>query len=307
MEQLFDGVSVRREPSDAARQQAFEASLEVFRAQQKQRRRRRQSQILALAATVLIALVIFLQPAEQPASISVLVADASSAALDGEPIQAAETPYEIHPGALLSTQNPARLIIGRDTDLRLAAQTEVRWLKDDHIELIRGSVYVDTGASEDVTILTPQGTVRDIGTQFLVALTGTDLVVAVREGEAEVVNAHGRFSATAEALSGEVLTLTDGTANKHREALGSARWSWIDQVPRGYNETRIARLLEKIARDQGLQLEYVDSGTEVWVMNQSLSGQSLDRLTPSQALSIIAAAAGLEAEVSDQRLRVTRR
>jgi hypothetical protein len=153
-------------------------------------------------------------------------------------------------------------------------------------------VYVDTREAGDMQVITDRGTVTDIGTRFLVSYTGGQLEVAMRGGRTEIDSEQGVYQASADGLTGDVLTVSEREVSRRSEPTDDARWRWIEAVPRGYDETRVKFLLEQIARDLGIEVTYQNAGTEAWVMNMELKGESLDRLTPAEAIDVVATASG---------------
>jgi ferric-dicitrate binding protein FerR (iron transport regulator) len=306
LEALFEGMQPRTAPPEAARAKALAAATEAFEALVR-RRRRRLGAVLAVAATAVGAWLIATTQILPAQPFAVELADASGLTLNGETVPGATRVLEVTPGTRMASTDAARLALGRATDLRLKAGTSVVWLGADRLELRRGSVYVDTGGVDDMTVVTDRGTVSDIGTQFLVSYGDETLEVAMRSGRTRIESTQGRFDAAASGTRGDVIEVSPDHVFSRVEPTSHDRWGWIHAVPRGYESDRVAVLLEKIAGDLGLELTYDNPGTRAWVMNQQLKGEGLDGLAPRQALDVVSSAAGLEVAESQRTLSVALR
>ncbi len=304
LEALFEGVAPRPMPPEAAREKARLAAVEAFESL-KRRRRRRLGAVLALAASVVCAWFLATTQWLPAEPFSVELTDARSLKINGQSLSPERRILELTPGTLMEAAQPVRLVAGKSTDLRINGQTSLVWQSADRLELLRGAVYVDTGGEDDMTIVTNRGTVSDIGTRFLVSLEDDALEVAMRSGTTFIDSKLGRFEAKAAGGRGDVLTISDQQVSSIVAPTSDDRWQWIHQVPKGYDSDRIVVVLEQIAADLGLNLEYEDAGTRAWVMNQRLLGESLAALEPRQALNMLSVAAGIEVREADGSLSVT--
>ena len=288
---LFEGLQARSTPPEAARARAFAAASAAF-AEVQSRHRQRVRNLFALAAVLTLTTLVGVITLRTPQTFSVQIAAASDLSVNGV-VTPGERTIEVSPGDSLSAGEPARLALGQATDLRLDRQTVIRWISESSIELTQGSVFVDTGGVDDMSVRTSRGIVRDIGTQFLVTLDDGVMEVAVRSGSTIIDSDLGTYQASADGYSGDVVTLSADQASSRTEPTSADRWDWIHAVPRGYDDTAVARLLEQIARDLGLRLRYADPGAEAWVMNLQLRGDEIDDLSPTRALEVVAATSGL--------------
>ena len=85
---------------------------------------------------------------------------------------------------------------GGGGSLRIGANTRIRFVSVASAFLEDGRVYFDSrpglaagteaGASPDFLLETDRGTVRHVGTQYMVESDASGLVVSVREGEVEI-------------------------------------------------------------------------------------------------------------------------
>lgn len=169
--------------------------------------------------------------------------------------------------------------------LRLDPDTRVVLLTNNTARLERGTIDIATpGPGSNVTIETPFGAVRDIGTQFEVRLSSTDVKVRVREGRVELRGAI--------ASAGEVLTATR------------------TQVARGRIEPELIRLegmrlddvLARVAREKELTLHWnAPASYRAVVLRGDVP------FTPDEALDAATAAAGVTWRVAGKRLVIEER
>lgn len=297
MDALFTGLKARQQPPEAAQHRAYEAARTAF-LEERTRHRSRSRNLLALAAVLTMTALAAVLVMRQPESFSLDVVDAARLEMNGVIMQPGER-VAITAGDTMTAAVPARLALGQATDLRLAEHTALRWVSESSFELTQGRVFIDTGDRDDMTVITTRGEVRDIGTQFLVAIDDDHLEVAVRTGKTIIESDLGTYQASADGLQGDVVTLTADRAVSHTEPANAARWDWIHSVPRGYEETAVAAVLEQIARDLGVPLDYADPGVRAWVMNLRLHGDQVANMSPQEALEVVASTSGLVVHTGD--------
>ena len=147
--------------------------------------------------------------------------------------------------------------------LRLDASSTVRVDSATDVALERGAVYVDSagahptqpGASP-ISIHTPAGLVRDIGTQFEVRLAGAGIRIRVRDGQVRVTYANG-VDARADAGE-ELFSRPDGSDRstspphcRNRERVGVGRTRGTPILRGGKDPGRVSGLGEPRGRLDG--------------------------------------------------------
>ena len=302
IEDLLRGLRPRKTPSPAAREQAYLAAHQVF--QETFARRRQRVLKVGMAAAVLLSLAIGWQVLSVDATVPIQVANAQALLVNQVPWNGDTTSLTAQPGLTLAAGGPARLLVEGSTDLRLAPGTRIVWQEGPRLRLEHGRIYVDTRDQGHLTVVTDLGTVRDVGTRFLVDRTGSVLNVAVRSGETRIDSDHGSYSIRGDGSVAEVIRVTTQGMDRRSEPASDERWMWIHEVPAGYRERRLSALLPAIARDLGLKLVYADRGVEATTLNLSLSGDDLQGLPPRQALEVAVAASGLDASIENHSLIV---
>ncbi|REJ84102.1 MAG: hypothetical protein DWQ30_04965 [Acidobacteria bacterium] len=187
--------------------------------------------------------------------------------------------------------------------VRLRGGSTLRLGEEGLLELLGGAVYVDSPGSSapgGIEVATFLGVVREIGTQFEVALPGVatpgvGLTVRVREGAVVFVpGATGVEAARAEA--GERLVVApDGAASVEADvASNDSSWQWVLEAapPLSLEGRSVAEVLDAAARELGLDLLYASEAARRHAEAEVLSA---DPLVAAEALEVAAQASGLSA------------
>ena len=287
--------TLHRELKDAWQQQIHE---------RRQRRRRMSAGIAAVLAFVVIGFQ-FLQPDAGEAGRILRAPEGlqlSQAGTDGEPARAGET---VLAGSYLVTGDlPAALELGAGFNVRLDAHTRVVVKNGAHLGLESGRVYVDSGRSLDGLVIdTPFGAVRDIGTQFAVALRPEKLTVQVRDGLVKL------GAAAVIVAPGQRLHLDEsGKLRTEQIALSGDAWSWVETVaPRIVTEGRsLHAFLEAVQQQTGLQVRYATPEIERRAAATIIGGRHPD-LPPRQLLEVVLSATNFRHAVTESTIVISGR
>ena len=155
--------------------------------------------------------------------------------------------------------------------LRLDASSTARVDSATDVWLERGAVYVDsagaltTGVSP-ISIHTPAGVVRDIGTRFEVRLDGTGLRIRVRDGEVLVTYANGagvRAGAGEELFSGP--DGSDRSISRRPIAATGSEWAWAERAapPFSVEGKTLGAFLDWVSREGAWTVTFADAAAEV--------------------------------------------
>ncbi|MBC8026843.1 MAG: FecR domain-containing protein [Steroidobacteraceae bacterium] len=218
-----------------------------------------------------------------------LVAD--STVLAGESLESRSGRIALSFGAL-------SLRVDRDTRLRLDAP--------DRVTLVEGNVYVDSGgvnASTALSIATPAGEIRHIGTQFLVNVTGGVTRVQVREGRVTLETTQGSAH---EVSAGERLDVDGAHALlMSTQVSHGVEWEWAAAIAPGFDvENRpLAEFLAWIAREHGWQLRYGDATLQSRAQAVRLHG-SLEALEANAMIERVSLITGIPMSLRDGALIV---
>jgi ferric-dicitrate binding protein FerR (iron transport regulator) len=180
--------------------------------------------------------------------------------------------------------------------LRLDGRTRLRLDGAKLATLHGGAVYyADERAGNGVTLRTPFGEVRDIGTRFEVRLRDDALRVRVRDGTVAV---RGTV-----AKAGAEIVATRTAIAQHRIPVTGDEWSWIERAapPLLLEGKTLAEVLRDVAREKGLTLEWSDAHARDVRLHGDVP------LTAGEALEAATAAAGVTYRIDGGRLIIGRR
>jgi hypothetical protein len=192
----------------------------------------------------------------------------------------------------------ALLRLGPGLTLRLAANSRLALGGAGEATLETGMAYVDADprhGSQPLTIATPFGSVRHLGTQYSVSTTASRLEVAVREGRVQLSGNAGR--APLQARAGEALRVA-ASGGVERLAVGDddPRWAWLGTVPVPFElqGSSLPAFLGWYARETGQSVSFTGPADEARAREVVLSG-SIAGLSPDDALQVVVATAGIVA------------
>lgn len=266
---------------ETARTEARTAWEADVRGVQRQWRMRMAMLTLATAATLVVA-VSYYRSADRPQPVMAARVSGSSTTLNINDV------YRTGAG------DRTRLTLANGVELRLDADTEIRFPSAASVALERGGLFVDTGASHDpggsVEIHTPAGIARDIGTRFEVRVIARTTRVRVRDGIVQLT--HG--SAIHTAKRGTELVADPSGVALHDAPTGGADWDWVAlaAAPFAVEGKTLPQFLEWVAREGGWEIRFADDALRRSTAGIVLHG-SIAGLTPEQALETILPTCGL--------------
>jgi len=298
LEELLREVGARDEPSADAMRDVRAAVHAEWQAMVDERRRQRRSVAWRIAASLVIAVLIatfarrFVEPAPvQVASVVDIDGRMTYADKDAD-ARAGAVGQAVLVGETLQTDGSSRAALTFPSGLSLRVDHSTRFTvaANDRIELTSGALYIDApsaNASNDaLTISTPAGSVRHLGTQYEVRTHADNIQVSVREGRVLVTSTNGsnntgeagqmlRLSATGE-LTRSTLTATD------------PQWLWaLDAAPDfDIDNQTLAAFLQWIARETGRHVVYSSPKAEAAATEVKLRG-SIAGLDADAALAAV--------------------
>ena len=311
LERLFAHARPRQAPppaDEAFIRAAVESEWDALMG--RRARARRFAAFAAAAAVAALAIGVGTTLYEMPEAPLLATVERAQGAVEitaegGAPVQASVgTP--ITAGMLVATgSGQAALRLSGRGSLRLAAGTRVRLLDAREAELVAGLAYYDSeGGTSALTVQTPHGTVRDVGTQFFTRVLEDRLEVGVRDGSVAIA----RDAFTAEVASGEKLIVPEGGAAR-REPLPTfgAEWAWVEPLapPFAIDGRRVAELLVWVAEQTGHELAYADADVERLAATTVMRG-SID-LDPLAKLAAVLATTDLEHSIDDGTILIRTR
>jgi ferric-dicitrate binding protein FerR (iron transport regulator) len=190
------------------------------------------------------------------------------------------------------------------TSVRLDVSSRATLVGPRAIELSDGAVYVDTGTgAHRLEIRTSLGTARDIGTQFEVRLVEGRLRLRVRTGAVEL----GDRSRSVTGHAGTEILFSATEAESRPLAPFGPEWQWTVEVspPIDIEGLPLATYLDRLAREQGWTVQYVDS-TLIRDAGGIILHGSVAGLAPADALDVAIGTSGLAYRLDNGRLVVSR-
>jgi ferric-dicitrate binding protein FerR (iron transport regulator) len=288
----------------------------VSRQTKTRRRRLTAALLLASAASVVIAFAIW-GPTRTPAPVLVAHIDrATGSPAPGFSFGAGDS---VMSGSTVTTSaGTLAMTLTTGVHLRLDASSTARMDSPTDVALERGAVYVDSagarpsqrGASP-ISIHTPAGLVRDIGTQFQVRIAGAGIRIQVRDGQVRVTHANG---VDARAGAGEELfsrpDRSDGSISRRRSAATGSEWAWAERAAPAFSVegTTLGAFLDWVSREGAWDVTFADSRFSTSARATVLHGRPdlLTGLTPAETLDVILPTCGLRHRIDGERVVIAR-
>ena len=258
--------------------------------------------LFAAAASVVIAVAIwgpFRTPA--PALVAHIVHSTGQATGSPGPFTAGGA---VMSGSTVTTADgPLAMTLTSGVHLRLDASSTARLVSATDVVLERGAVYVDSAGAHPtqpdgspISIHTPAGVVRDIGTQFDVRIEdvglGTGIRIRVRDGQVRVTYANG---VEARVGAGEELFSrpdgSDRSISRGPRATTGNEWAWAERAapPFSVEGKTLGAFLDWVSREGGWTVTFADSGFSAAARDIELHGRPdlLSGLTLAEALDVV--------------------
>jgi len=313
--ELFRHASARQRPPAGDEQIVRQALHEQWEAMTRGPRARRKVWPWAIAASVLLAVVVGtrlsqvadpIAPAQQ-----VALADRIMGQITLQTDTGSRNLHEAQEQWLLSGQTirlgaNSRLAMRwiNGAAIRMDERTELKLISPDELFLDTGRIYVDTADADHtgagITVHTPQGVVRHLGTQFMTQVSPSGTAVSVREGQVAYFPSPDRVDERTLAIKGQKLAVAaSGGIAIEPIAIWGDEWVWAEQMSTGFasDGRSLADLLAWAARESGRQVEYRSLVAESVAVATILHGDL--ELQPMQVLSVANATSDLRAEVED--------
>jgi len=262
---------------------------------------------VALAASVVLAVTLFLQP---PPSAPGRIAIGIVARVAGNAGALPAIGETVYAGDVLETGAAQKLsvVINNAESLRLDQNTMLAVVAKDEFRLESGRVYADTGnfmyRDGGLVIHTTMGTVTDVGTQFAVQVAAERLDVAVREGRVDVSHGANEFVAVAgERLQiGSDVEPTVAAVEPH-----DPFWDWTASLAPVFDieNKSLLDFLRWAARETGRELVFEDNELRMSAMRTDLHGSVAD-FDPIQAVESVLAATNFRYRIQADRIVIER-
>ncbi len=263
------------------------------------------------AAAVVVSTFLFAPVEDQAVEVAAIeraVGNVSIVTEDGERLavgEGADRSVEQGDTLVVAPNAAAAIVLPGGGSLRLDANSALKFVAADRVELEQGRVYFDSGKTsfDDSTfaIATRYGDVRHVGTQYEARLDRFDLRVRVREGSVAIRGGSEELIGRA----GEEIVLPE-TGQPVRSEISpfDPEWQWAENlagVPEA-SEYDLAELLSWIARQTGRQLRYETQAVEDEAAGLVL--HSVGGLTPLETFDVIANTTALDYRMTADSLVV---
>ncbi len=188
--------------------------------------------------------------------------------------------------------------------LRLDHNTALILDSPKNMRLMAGAIYLDTGNANAVKdpyeIETSFGIVRDVGTQFEVRLSSSDVRINVREGTAILDSRAGSHEATA----GQSLYLNQrGQVTRSRVSPTDLSWDWLQDITPMFDidGRSLEEFLTWVSRETGLKVIYTSNSTRSDAQGVQLKG-SVEGLKPLDALPVVLGTTDLDYDLTEHEI-----
>lgn len=256
---------------------------------------------LALAASIIVAVMINIRPTDMTSRTLGTVARVAGGA-------AMSVGQTVNEGDILRTAAGQGIGVSlpRGLSLRMAAESNLRFDGPDDFTLLSGRVYADSGQQiyrdRHITIHTTAGSVTDIGTQFAVHFDDDALAVAVREGKVDI--ATGLETHTA--LAGDKLLLrADEEVVVDQITANDDSWDWAVELAPSFdiNNKSLLDFLKWAARETGKELVFTSDEARMAAMKSKQYG-SVSDFTPQEAIEAVLSTTTFHYQIGDHQITI---
>ena len=310
IESLFRDAAPRAMPDEQKMAAARAAVHAEWRQVTRKRRRRQFGARFAIAATVLVGAFVafntFRGPAPETVDVAAIQKSYGAVYILGP--QSTLTPA----GALSTIRSGQTIVTGANAGMALAwagggsvrldRDSEVLFVDTESVRLTRGRIYFDSApaaliastnaaTSPQFSIATELGSVSHVGTQFMVAMQGDTLAVAVREGHVEI---DGHYYDTRVPAGKAVRVEGRGRPVLLDVARYGDDWQWVTQTSPavGVDGHSLDDFLQWASRELGLGVRYRSEAIRQTAQLGNLVG-TID-LPPDDALRHWMSTTGIE-------------
>jgi ferric-dicitrate binding protein FerR (iron transport regulator) len=304
---LIRAAGRRELPPAEAYERALNAATDVWQNRVRNRRRRMMLGLAAGIAVLVVSVGTAIRLLESPriapepvASVVRVIGSVRARAVDardwtvlGEDSGTLATGTVVQAG----TGSLAALQLDR-VSLRLASGAEVVLDSRSRVRLVHGTVYLDTGttdATRQIAVVTPAGTVTDIGTQFEVQSLDGGYRVRVRDGEVLLQ----RDNSLRRGVAGQEISIdAAGEISIASIRPDDPAWAWVQALATAPDIDRqpLTLLLAWVSRETGASIRYATPAVERRARTTILHG-SIRHLAPLEALTVMLATTDLRHEM----------
>jgi ferric-dicitrate binding protein FerR (iron transport regulator) len=216
----------------------------------------------------------------------------------------------LYEGDVLETRATGTSLRRADgNELTLGEHTRVSFTSPTTVRLWYGGLYVQTSgasAGRGLVVSTELGSIEHLGTQFMARQNEDALLVAVRDGRAEL---HYPQHETVVLEAGQAARVDPSGALQRWELTGfDSVWDWADVLatPLVIEDQSLYDVLSRIAQRSGLVLRFATPEAESEARRLTLHGEPL-ALQPRYALTAVLATTSLSGTTEGREILVSTR
>jgi len=194
------------------------------------------------------------------------------------------------------------LRLGKGGELRVDASSVVTLTEGGQIDISKGALYLDSKGAALPAVITPAGTITDIGTRFEVRLVDGNTRVRVRDGKVRLAQAS---TVSEVGASEELVARADESTSRRRVDPFGAQWAWVTRAaPRFDLEGKsLGNFLDWIEHEGGWTVTFASPALERNARSTLLHG-SVEHWSTTEALDAILQSCGLAHRVDLKTGRV---
>jgi hypothetical protein len=298
IERVLRAAGGRAQPSAEMKESVRAAVRAQWRETVDRRTQRSRRTWLAAAASVAVAAIGFVAirgaieaPGAPVASVSRATGDVKwrASLVSGWKPAAADRSLYGDNVVLTGRDGRAALALAGGVSLRLDHDTRIAFEDAEHVSVLSGAVYFDSGteaSARPLQISTPAGAVRHAGTQYEVRLLAAGTRLRVREGRVELTPADGGSHSV---RAGEqVVVSSSGELARAPVPTSGSEWEWVLHVapPFDIDGRRVREFLTWAGRELGRDIVFASPESEAEADRAVLSG-SMRGLTPAEAIAAV--------------------
>lgn len=320
LDTILHRATLRPRPSKQAEDRAFAALHAQWQQKRKTRMRPALWMPLGIAAALALAAALFwtykgvgsFLPGAQVASVARITGEHAAVRNgSGDPQTIVQTD-SLSDGSTLTAGPATRIALSwiNGGSLRLDENSVVDLVSKSKIRLLAGSIYFDSETaarmlpnSPILTIETSSGSVRHIGTQFMVQVNDTGASISVREGQVRFDGADTRLIVAAGYRVN--VTKRENQAQQRLEPYDEA-WRWAEQIAPllQADGQSAATVLDWIARETGREVVYRGQSRR---LAQQTVAHGINDVAPANALEALGIATDLRIAVVEGAIEVQER
>ena len=318
LQTLFDNSGARERPPQEFEREAREVLYAEWKHTSGRRKKRRFLTGLAVAASLLVALGVMVRLGVGPSLPGPEIRLAIMENMTGT-VRVYRDDGSLKQKSLKSDEwlmGQQKVATGMDSaialrwvngqSIRMDENTTLRLESSGKIQLESGRIYMDTARrtakSKALSISTPAGQVRHIGTQFMTSVSLAGTTVSVRSGSVALEQSGAEHLVA----QGEQLSVSeDGVRSIKKIDTWGEHWQWVERITPAFdsNGKSIADLLDWVGNETGHLVEYASFDAQDHARTTVLRGKL--ELEPMKALTLITQSSGMEAMVSGGLITVS--